>query len=1067
MNIRIVAASAGTGKTYRLTQELDEAIASGRARPDSIVATTFTKQAAAELVERARTRMLASGRGMEAHQLLAARIGTVNSVCGSFVSDFAFELGMSPNVRVLEEAAAELEFRRALAGVVSEEMADDLESFKTRFDQNLDWRYEVRRIVEAARANGLAPAQLAMCAERSIADLDLSMGPCESAAALDGALAAAIETALGKIDVKLDTTKTTAKYLDLIRVCARDLARGRLRWGNWAKLSGETAAKKSEAHAASVQAAASRHLAHPGMRAEMHRLIRLLFQVAVDGLAAYEAYKVERGVIDFVDQETLALKLLRRADVRAELEGEIDLVLIDEFQDTSPIQLAIFLQLASLATESIWVGDPKQAIYGFRGTDPALMDAAIESLTSTTTDPDLVAEAARVVSGGRVETLNTSYRSRPELVAVTSEIFARAFAHQGMPQERTRLKANLKEEPAGLGHSFEYWPLDIVGRATAESLASAVAAGVRDLLARAGLVRDRNSRETRPAQPADVAVLCRTNKQCQEVADALGALGVFAVVPQMELLDTAEAKLLMAGLRLWVDPGESLAAAEVARLVSYPADLDGLVARVLNEPGSGAFRDDPAVAAIVAARVCNPDLGPVAAIDAVIAAADARALCAGWGNSVQRLANLDALRSHAVQYVGESSASGTAVTLVGLLRYLESMVEKYGWDRRRTDSQALLAEADAVTVSTWHRAKGLEWPVTVLFGLETLRDPQAHGTHVMSDRKGFDVADPLGERWIRFWPNPYTNANQNGPVKTAFQASQAYADLVARADREALRILYVGWTRARDRLVLAVSRGRLKDGLVGKLAEIDPALVPEPDVAPAGEARVSWAGLDVTISVSPSAPATPVAVAKEPGTVALGRAPSARAPARISPSAATPVASTPGEIVALGRRIAVRGRVDMTAVGNAVHGFLAADRPALLEDERVAMANAILKRFGVAENIETLDVVELATRLWRWIDGRFGASRLHREWPVLSRTAAGTVLSGTADLVVRTPTGIVVIDHKTFPGMERSALDRAQTYSGQLAAYSHAICAATGETAATTWIHFPILGQLIEVCLTV
>ena len=583
-------------------------------------------------------------------------------------------------------------------------------------------------------------------------------------------------------------------------------------------------------------------------------------------------------------------------------------------------------------------------------------------------------------------------------------------------------------------------------------------------------MRDRNSGETRPTRPSDVAVLCRTNRQCQLVADALAALGVPAVVPRMELLDTAEAKLLMAGLRLWVDPGDALAAAEVSRLVCHPADLDGLVARVLDEPGPGAFRDDPAVAALVAARARNPDLGPIAAIDAVIAAGDLRALCAGWGHSPQRLANLDALRSHAVQYAGESSASGTAITLVGLLRYLESMVDTWGWDKSRSDSQALRAEADAVTISTWHRAKGLEWPVTILFGLETLRDPQAHGTHVMTDRQDFDVADPLGGRWIRFWPNPYSTAGQHGPVKTAFQASQAYGELVARADREALRILYVGWTRARDRLILAVQRGKLKGGLVGKLTTLNPPLISEPPAAagaPAGDAHVTWAGRDVTIAVVPCAPAAPVEVAKEPGTVTIGRPPITRAPARILPSAAAPVPSTLGETVVLGNRIAVRGQqVDMTAVGNAVHGFLAADRPALLPDDRLSMAAAILKRFRVHENIEPSDVLEVASRLWRWIDARFNGGRLHREWPVLSRTAAGTLLSGTADLVITTPAGIVVIDHKTFPGMDQAALARAQTYSGQLAAYSTAICTATGAPPASTWIHFPILGQVVEVSLT-
>jgi hypothetical protein len=168
--------------------------------------------------------------------------------------------------------------------------------------------------------------------------------------------------------------------------------------------------------------------------------------------------------------------------------------------------------------------------------------------------------------------------------------------------------------------------------------------------------------------------------------------------------------------------------------------------------------------------------------------------------------------------------------------------------------------------------------------------------------------------------------------------------------------------------------------------------------------------------------------------------------------------------VVLGERIPVRGGgVDMTAVGNAVHGFLAADRPALLADERLAMADAILRRFRVNESLEASDLLEVASRFWRWIDARFTGGRLHREWPVLSRTSAGTVLSGTADLVVTTAAGIVVIDHKTFPGMDQVAVARAQTYSGQLAAYSTAICAATGSPPASTWIHFPVLGQVVQV----
>ena len=120
--IEIISASAGSGKTYRLATVLHDAIADGSARSDAVLATTFTNRAAAELKERTRTRLLQSGRVQDAHRLGAARIGTVNAVCGRLVADFAFELGLAPDLRVIDERAAAVALRQAMSRVVT---ADD------------------------------------------------------------------------------------------------------------------------------------------------------------------------------------------------------------------------------------------------------------------------------------------------------------------------------------------------------------------------------------------------------------------------------------------------------------------------------------------------------------------------------------------------------------------------------------------------------------------------------------------------------------------------------------------------------------------------------------------------------------------------------------------------------------------------------------------------------------------------------------------------------------------------------------------------------------------------------
>ena len=100
--VDIVVASAGTGKTFRLVEEIGAAIAAGAA-PGSILATTFTNKAAAELVERARSKLIGEGQADQAAGLLSARVGTVNSVFGRIVSDFAVNAGRSPVTDVIPE----------------------------------------------------------------------------------------------------------------------------------------------------------------------------------------------------------------------------------------------------------------------------------------------------------------------------------------------------------------------------------------------------------------------------------------------------------------------------------------------------------------------------------------------------------------------------------------------------------------------------------------------------------------------------------------------------------------------------------------------------------------------------------------------------------------------------------------------------------------------------------------------------------------------------------------------------------------------------------------------------
>jgi ATP-dependent helicase/nuclease subunit A len=113
-----IIASAGTGKTYSLVEAIRDVIGAGL-DPSRLLATTFTKRAAGELAGRIRAELIKTGQPDRAAAMLAARVGTVNSVCGSLIGEFAFELGRSPVTEVISEDRLKSIFIRATGQVMA------------------------------------------------------------------------------------------------------------------------------------------------------------------------------------------------------------------------------------------------------------------------------------------------------------------------------------------------------------------------------------------------------------------------------------------------------------------------------------------------------------------------------------------------------------------------------------------------------------------------------------------------------------------------------------------------------------------------------------------------------------------------------------------------------------------------------------------------------------------------------------------------------------------------------------------------------------------------------------
>lgn len=1048
-SLRIVTASAGTGKTHRLGTAMLEAVQCGTA-PDRILATTFTNRAASELLERARARLITERLPEAALGLMLARIGTVNGVFGRILGTLALDQGRSPVVAVIPEDAQARLFRIAADPVIAQhapvlsELAERFGFTERHATEQLDWRRMLTDLVAVARLNGLERDGLAASAKRSWQELrSLLPDPKDSAQALDSALVDAVaqtHAALGTGDGTQTTNEAIEKLNEARRILARPTPPP---WSLWAALSKLNASKTSNIILDPVRRAASRHPEHPRLHADLERFISTIFTAAADALAEVQRFKRRRGLVDFVDQEAEALALLADPAIAARVASELDLLLVDEFQDTSPIQLALFMRLARLVPRTLFVGDPKQSIYGFRGTDPELVAAVTDWITRQ--------------SGQQPETLATNRRSRPGLVALTNAVFSRVFPKLGIPANQVQVTA-AREDAPGQDAPLHVWRVE---GSNADIAARTLAARVAKLLsdpARWRIVPRSGPDDACPLAGGDIAILTLTNRNAERLAAALSAAGLKVALERPGLLDRAECAVALAGLRVLADPTDTLAIAEILHILAgddeRPAWLEDALAAP--HPRDALTHRDP-IPTLLAAREGLTCLTPAEVLDRAIDVLDLTAWLPRWGDAAARHANLQALRTLACDYEEECRRERLPASAAGLAAWLMS---------RKTVSQPASPDPDAVHVMTVHRAKGLEWPVVILADLDTKAQPRLFNAPVaMASQPEFDPEAPLAGRWVRLWPWPY-GTHKQGVHLDATAAQSAIGKTACQAEeREKARLLYVALTRARDYLVFAPGVKVAKNGQrtlsTGWLDLFNDALrLPTAD-GPilAGDQAFPAVSEDVgTVEVAGGPKEGP----KEGTMSALPEGPApCFASRRYRPSTATDSTTPFFTVCRIGDRVPLTGHPDMQRVGEAVHRFMAADRRSASPGWRESLARRLLDTWQVSA-LSPQNLIAAADRFWEYLASEHPGARLRREWPLI-QVEGGSIVSGRADLVVELDNGFAIYDHKTFPGGEDLWPEEMAAYAPQLASYAAVLTKATGKPVLRRAVHLPISGAVLFV----
>jgi ATP-dependent exoDNAse (exonuclease V) beta subunit len=840
----VVEAAAGTGKTTELVRRILRVLATGRAEMRQIVAVTFTEKAAGELKLRLRE-SLEQDRASAANDpivrarldvaletLEEAHVNTIHGFCAELLRERPVEARVDPLFVVLTEPQSARLYDRAFGGWLQRALQDPPEgvrralrrtsapSFGGESDGPVDrLRNAGRQLAEwrdLPRPWSRPPFDRRGEVVRLVAGLhrlsDLTESPSSSRDNLfvdtDAVRRLSRQIRLEQSFGEADIDGWEARLVDLVR----DRGFSRPRKGIGHKYS--RTATRTEV----LDAREELFTALQQFRKDADGdLAALLQQELAAATAEYQRLKAAAGALDFADLLARARDLIRdNGDVRRHLRGKFTRIFVDEFQDTDPIQAEILLLLAADDPDAVdhreirpsagklfIVGDPKQAIYRFRGTDVGTywrVKAQVEA------------------RGGRVVQLSTSYRSVPEIQRFVNAAFEPAMIEDRHRQQAGYVplspsrRANDRQPsivalPVPRPYSAR-GPMKVSGRAIDESLPDAVGAFV------AWLVDPKNgwtvaeprpdgTEQQVPIQPRHVALLFRRfvsfgTDVTRPYTDAIEARGIpHLLVGGKAFHGREEVETVRAALAAveWPDDELSVFAALKGSLFAIddehllefrhrfgafhpfriPKELGGNSGQELALTGEPTAHLLPIGEALRLLQQLHRGRNYRPVADTVMRLVAETRAHVGFilrPAGEQALANVLHIAELARQY-----ETGGGISFRGFIDELRAAAESEG-----AEAPILEESSDGVRLMTVHKAKGLEFPVVILADLTCRLSRSDASRHV-------DAAERLCAIKIGGWAPHELHLHE--------------AEEVARDEAEGVRLAYVAATRARDLLVVA------------------------------------------------------------------------------------------------------------------------------------------------------------------------------------------------------------------------------------------------------------------------
>lgn len=1043
-NVTYINAGAGSGKTYRLTETLTNLIKSEKVKPEQVILTTFTTKAANEFKEKAKAFLYDEGLYDAAIQLDHAMIGTVHSVCQRMIGKYWFHLGLSPNMGVMAEEDTAYYISQSLSELPTDEELKVLHGFARYFDIRVTEGYMVKKAINYDFWQDHLKAVIGFATNYELEDFKQSEE--ESLDYIRKFVKAdsncnftyeELKAVIAEHETFLRSKKQSAtndKRIEALVQAKRRLDRPTL--GILKNIDSTIGSPKGYGPLAEdFQNRMAGLWTSQMVYDRQEKYIRLIFDLAQRWKENFAQFKRDKNLLDYNDMEKYMRLLMMNKDIASEISQSYRYLFVDEFQDSSPIQVKIFDALSDLMEHSYWVGDFKQAIYGFRGSDIALTKAVVDSVS-------------KKENGCDTDTLDTSWRSLPDIVELNNDVFRKTFAdileEKNICLKQHRKNDNYEESLRYFVNSDEY----------------GVAEHVLKLL-------------NRGVKPNEIAVLARTNATLSEVASQLKQYEIPSSREDTPITDSYTYTLTSSLLRIVGSTKDKLAKATVAILTEENYDTKTIIEKkILNDADDDAKTEDylakvPLISRLMIIRPKLQQQSVASLVESMIIMLDLfNVVKKVEADAAFGISSLQIIINTARVYEEHCVQMNLPATIDGFIAYIETI------------SPTGIGDANGVQLHTYHSCKGLQWKYVILMSLNTnvsdLKKAvrgETYGVHPVHVEEP-TAENPYPKVFVRLTPWIYgTDRNVPDEISSVIEESVCFKQAYKAMLSETNRVLYVGMTRPQDVLILNIEKPKRgmkllqwpKDNGVNTTSET----IPEQgdwDVFGTGhifknftltqeefDKLENYGDKDSALSMRLNI--------DEPDF-------KTREPRYISPSHISKCGKT-GKYYDFEQRIPLsKNPEDMATVGNCIHQIFSGIEEHTSAN-RIEM-DEIIRNYGLSAVLTDTDAILSA---WKNLYDKLVL--LHGE-PVKTYHERpfrmdydGQTMVGSIDLVWQTQEGDILVDFKNNPMAAKYILDPdnehfAGWYAGQLNAYQDALEAA-GEKVLQRYIYYPVNGLLVEI----